>query len=389
MSTGRMSWLVDLVCLLSDGLRTVVRTGRTPGQRLRHLGLLVLWCTLLPALALGHRLCLALDTLFWPDLRGARPERPLIVLGNHRTGSTFLHRLLARDTDTFSTARLYDVLFPSLLQKRGFAALGRLDVRLGRPLGRALAWLDARWATDYRNVHPMGIALPEEDEYWLLLWGRSAVLWELFPRVDRLRRHFWVDTEMPRWESDRALAAYAACAARCHRFHGGATWLTKNPLFTPKAAALRRAFPDARFLVLVRDPHAVVPSTASLLHAAYRGVGSVGPDETRMEVVHEICHRFYDEPLAALEGLPPDQLVTVRYEDLKADLAGELGRALGQLGLPLTDALRQAIDENDRRSYRRTHAYDMADWGLDAEGLRRDYRSTLTAWGYPLGAETG
>ena len=377
-----MSWFGDYLALLADGLKTVFVTGRSLGQRLRHLGLLVLWCTLWPGLVIGHRSAIWLDRLLSPGVEAVPLERPFIVLGNHRTGSTFLHRLIAKDTETFSTARLYDVLFPALWQKRLFRGIGRVDAAIGRPLGRLIDWLDARWATDYRDVHPMGIRLPEEDEYWLVLLLKSAILWEVFPRVDRLRRHFWVDSEMPPAEADRAMAFYARCARRCHAFHGGRTWLSKNPLFSPKAAALRRAFPDARFLVLIRDPHAVVPSTASLLHAAYRGVGAVGDDETRMEMVHEICQRFYDEPLEALDGLPPEQLAVVRFEDLKTDLEGELSRVFEQLDLPFTDALRAAIAENNARPYKRTHSYRMEDWGLDPEGLERDYAAVLEKWGY-------
>ena len=338
------TWLVDYLSLLSDGLRTVLISGRG-SQRLRRLGFLIAWVTVYPGFTLVNGLFMAMDPLLYGDLRREPLHRPLFILGNHRTGSTFLQRLLAQDRGTFATARLVDILFPSLLQKRLIAAIGRVDAKVGAPLARLVRWLDGRWGQDYRQVHPMGINLAEEDEFWLIMPLKSGAIWETFPTVKRFRRFFWTDAEMPAAEADRALRFYRACARRQRVFCGGATFLSKNPLWTPKAAALRRAFPEARFLVLVRDPRKVVPSTSSLLHAAWRGTGAVHDEDVEAERVHEICERFYDEPLLALEGLPPEQLAVVRFEDLRTDTLGTLQQVFGQLELPITEGLRKAIEE--------------------------------------------
>ena len=52
-------------------------------------------------------------------------ERPVFVVGHARSGTTFVHRLMSQDEDRFSVFRLYELYFPSLLQKkliRGVAA---------------------------------------------------------------------------------------------------------------------------------------------------------------------------------------------------------------------------------------------------------------------------
>ncbi len=380
------TWLSDYLRILGSCVHTVLISGRGM-QRLRRLGYLLAWLTVFPGFALVGFVCLGLDRLLFKELRSARLEAPLIIVGNHRTGSTFLQRLLAKDQGTFATATLVDIFLPSLLQKRLLAVFAALDRAVGRPLGRVVGWLDERWGQDYRQVHPMGITLPEEDEFWLILGLKSGAIWETFPLTKGFRRFFWTDSDMPTGEADRAMALYGACALRQHRFHRDrhgeqAVWMTKNPLFTPKTRALRRAFPDARFLVLIRDPRKVVPSTASLLHAAWWATGTLATGELAMERVHEICERFYDELPPALDGLPPERCVYVRFEDLKADNLGTLERSLGQLGVPVTAELRAAIEENQRQGYRPTHSYSLEDWGLSEEGIIERYRGVMEEWGY-------
>lgn len=326
--------------------------------------------------------CFWLDWWLFPEALARPLKQPIFIIGNHRTGSTFLHRLLAADTDTFASTRLWDLLLPSLIQKRAVAALGRVDGAIGAPVRRLLTWLDARWANDYRKVHPMGLWLPEEDEFLLLYSLRSAAIWECFPDVARFRRLFWSDTDMPPAELDAMMTTWHRLALRCFHNQTAPIWLSKNPLFSARVSGLRRAFPDARFVLLVRDPRRVVPSTASLIHHALRGVGAVGDGEQRMDLIEEICTRFYAEPLPHLADLPPSQLAVVRFEPLQADLVGTVEGFLTQLGVPMTEGLRASLVASQRREYRPTHRYDLADWGLSKSGVRERYDVWMQRYGY-------
>lgn len=375
-----MTLLREYLTAVADALRTTL-TARG-GRRWRRLSYLMVFVFLLPPLWMVCTVALALDHLLYPGWKRQPLTAPLIIVGNHRTGSTFLHRLLAEDAETFATFRLAELALPAVVQKRLVRGLGRIDAALGGLGDRLVDWVDARWATDYRHVHPMGLRLPEEDEYVLFLRMASAALWETFPTVRRFRRHFWSDSDMDPAELDDVMGFYRRLAQR-QRYHlGRGTWLTKNPLFSGRITGLRRAFPDARFVYLVRDPRKVVPSTASLLHAALDGVGALDSPEQHMAMVHEICERTYRETLAHLEDLPPEQLVVVRQEDLIADLEGTIGAALGQLGLPVTDALRQAITRARERGPNRTHRYSMGDWGLTEAELVERYGDVMERWGY-------
>jgi hypothetical protein len=221
-----MSPANDYLTALTAGLRVASRSHGA--QRWRRLAYVGAFLTVLPTVWGLTAAGMLLDAIVYPRWREEPLARPVFIVGNHRTGSTFLHRLLARDTETFAVFRLFEMFLPAIVHKRLVRAVGRVDAAVGRPLGRVVDWLDARWANDYRQVHPMGIRLPEEDEYVLFFRLASAAMWETFPDEARFRRHFWQDTDMDPAEADGHLGFYRTMAQR-QRYHvGHGVWLSKN-----------------------------------------------------------------------------------------------------------------------------------------------------------------
>src|SRR5512138_833435 len=89
--------------------------------------------------------CFFLDDILFPGYKTQPIEKPLFILGNLRSGSTFLHRLLSRDTETFTSLTIWDIfLTPSVTQKKITQFLARLDNQLGGYLHRLLHEFDRR-----------------------------------------------------------------------------------------------------------------------------------------------------------------------------------------------------------------------------------------------------
>lgn len=341
---------------------------------------LFLLVVVVPLFGLLGAVCQRLDDWLFPDWRHTRVDQPLFVVGNHRTGSTFVQRTLAQDAHQFSTMRLVDLFLPSVCQRVALDRLIALDQRLGGLGAWLVAALDGAWGRDYRTVHSMGLHLPDEDDFALLTRMASGTLWEVVQESPRLRRHFWSDTEMDPTEQTAHLRAYADLARRRKHHHGGRVWLSKNPMFSNRVRGLRRVFPGARFLYLARHPVKVVGSTASLFHEGLGGLGAIEDDAHLRALVFEVCDAMYRDTLVALEGLPPAQVVCVRQEDLRADPVGTLKPALEQLGLDWTPALEAAATAP--RSTGGGHRYSLERWGFDEAAVLARYADVLERWGY-------
>ncbi|MBN1336027.1 MAG: sulfotransferase, partial [Deltaproteobacteria bacterium] len=95
--------------MLGRMLLTWRTLGRTFGAWIAPLftGLVVLSLRIVVAVGM------ALDPLLFPSLRRARVDRPIVIVGNPRSGTTFLHRFLDKQGVAVG-CHLWEMLVPSL-----------------------------------------------------------------------------------------------------------------------------------------------------------------------------------------------------------------------------------------------------------------------------------
>ncbi|MEO1202655.1 MAG: sulfotransferase, partial [Pseudomonadota bacterium] len=118
---------------------------------------------LLLAWQLLHWIGLALDEVLFRGYRNVEIRRPMFVIGPPRTGTTFLHQVLARDP-AYTTFRTWECLFGlSVTARKTLMLLAWLDGLLGRPFGRLGGWLGRAIAGPLDDIHPLGLSEPEED----------------------------------------------------------------------------------------------------------------------------------------------------------------------------------------------------------------------------------
>jgi omega-hydroxy-beta-dihydromenaquinone-9 sulfotransferase len=343
-----------------------------PGAFLRRLLVMALFLPPFALIQVVHWIGLLLDEILFRGYRRVEVREPLFVLGVPRSGTTHLHRVLAQDPQytTFST---WECLFaPSVTERRLWLALGWIDARLGRPLGRLVGWLERHAFAGLAEVHSMGLADPEEDYFALMPVLACFILILPFPADPYLWRMGHFDQAMPAKERERLMTFYRGCLQRHLYVHGpGRRLLSKNAAFAPLAGSLREAFPDARFLVCLREPAATLPSQLSSLEPGVRLFGVLGavPD-FRARLARQLGF-YYANLEQTLADLPQCRCAWVTLDGLKADLAGTLGSVYGQLGLTLDDAFRShlAREAELSRAYRSGHGYSLAQFDLAPDTL--------------------
>jgi len=166
----------------------------------------------------------------------------------------------------------------------------------------------------------------------------------------RLRRTMLADHEIRAWGVPLDESSYADCTTaaelidRVHRLRaqhlGKPGWGHKTPRFVRHTELLRDAFPDARFVHVVRDPRAVALSfmrspvhRSNPLYAARRWRRDAGAGRE-------------------LTDAHPDRAIEVRYEDLVTAPRETIERTCGFLGI--------AFDERTL-AYHRDAADEIAD----------------------------
>ena len=134
--------------------RSFFKSKHTPARLTRkRIIFLLLFYTVWPIGQLIHWFCFFLDDILFPGHKTQPVEKPLFILGNLRSGSTFLHRLLSRDSETFTSLTIWDIyLTPSVTQKKITQFFSRLDNKLGGHLHRLLYAFDRRTLGSSKSI---------------------------------------------------------------------------------------------------------------------------------------------------------------------------------------------------------------------------------------------
>jgi len=349
----------------------------------RHfLTVLLLW---VPPVATLHAICFFLDGILFPGLHRTAIRTPVFVIGHARSGTTLVHRLMSADAGRFSSFRLYEMYFPSLLQKKLIRWLADLDQRRlgGFFLKRARAWEEKRYGP-MRDVHPTGLTEPEEDDQVLYYSCASGFWITKMPYMGDL--DFYYVDRWPERKRRRVMRFYADCIRRQLYLNGqGRIHLSKNPVFPGRTEALIETFPDARFVIPMRNPYETIPSLLKLVRSGWKGLGWDEPRQKRcLKVLADQSFDTYLYPLEVLARHPETPHAVIDYRDVVADPAAAIEQIYRELGFPISPEYREVLlaEGKRARTHRSGHTYSLAEFGLEADAIRTGLAELFERYGW-------
>jgi len=365
--------------LARQSAASVFRTRGTHRQLTAHrVGVLALFWILFIPHQIVTRICLMLDNLFFPAWRRMPVEKPLFITGLFRSGTTFLHRLLAGDSDHFSTFRTWEIyLAPSILQRKILKAWKSVDRLAGSPM---MTWLRRYNSKNLAEIqfHKVGLWKEEEDEGLLLFLWDSLFTWFFFPGVSGIRDYQFADKEMSPRRRRRKWAFYKACVRRhmfCHP--GSSIYLSKNPAFTPKLSGLKDTFPDARVVYMVRDPRRVLVSQAAWFSFCWHYFASPTEKYPFRDELFEMTRHWYDYPLKLLDTWKPEERLIIEYRHLIHRPSDTISSLFAHFGLKMSSEYRAWLKTESERTdeYSSGRTLNPQEVGYDPNAVRSAFDS--------------
>jgi hypothetical protein len=289
---------------------------------------------------------------------------PLIVCGLPRSGTTFLHRMLA-ERDDARALPLWELREPirGPGPDRRLAAARARDARL---VALAGARMDAQ--------HLMRAELPDECGHLLKISMYSSLFWQV-PVHGYLEWYLEADGAQP-YREYRALLAVLA--------HPGQRLVLKDPFHAAQLPSLLAVLPEAMVVQTHRDPVEVVPSFNKLT-TSFQALLSDDFDRARsvtlnLRWLQTVVRRNHE----ARAALAPGRLLDVRYGELLRDPFAVVDRVHAHFGLELdgayADRLRRFIGENPQRKHG-PNPYAAADYGQTTAAIAAafaDYRARFS-----------
>ena len=354
-------------------------------DRARTLARLAVFLVI-PIAAIVHATCYQLDNLS-PKLRRTEVRNPIFIIGHARSGTTLLHRLMLADEGRYAFFRAWEMAFPSLLEKKCIRALGRFDrAMLGSFLEKKLRATEDSKLAKTRDVHDTGLFAPEEDDFCQTFSCTSGFWIVLFPYMDKLDFYYW--DRWPTRRRRRAMRGYHNSLKRQMALGSEKQiLLSKNPTFNGRVESLLEEFPDARFVVCMRDPRESIPSLLKMLKQTWK---SLGWGEERIEasiekLIEQSLHS-YRHPREVLSGRPNTAWCEVDYRELTSDPKTAVEKIYSNLDLEMSDSLQQALEQAGARrgSHKTGHTYDLEEFGLDGETIERALPELFRDYGWNL-----
>jgi len=343
-----------------------------PNPMARRYFLFIL-CVNIPLISTFHAICFFLDGILFPGLSKVEVRTPVFVVGHARSGTTLVHRLMSKDQGRFSSFNLYELYFPSLLQKKVIRAVAGFDQRFlaGAIEKRVRAWEDKHYAST-RDIHKMGLTEPEEDDIVFYYSCASGFWMTKMPYMGEI--DFYRVDERPPKARKRLMDFYRDCIRRQLYLNGGdRIHLSKNPVFAGRVESLIEAFPDARIVVPVRNPHETIPSLLKLMRVGYRALDW---DEDRIKqslrFLADQSYHTYRYPIEVLARHPEVPQAIIDYRDVTARPAEAIERTYEQLGFSISPEYREVLLAEGKRvrDHGSGHRYSLEEFGLAADEIR-------------------
>ncbi|TCS08140.1 sulfotransferase [Caulobacter sp. BK020] len=297
-----------------------------------------------------------------PEILDQPVERPIIVIGLPRSGTTILHRLLSRDPAKRSSP-FWEQVAP-LPDGDPTAPQPDPDPRLVR-MRQSLDMLDTV-VPDLKLMHELTADQPDED-ISLLIFAFASLQFEWSYRVPSYSR--WHQA----FDHTEGYRYFRRVLQTLQWLRGGERWVLKAPQHLEQLGPLLTVFPDAILVQTHRDPVPAVISLASLTtYGGRRYYDHPNPHAVGADMA-SIVERLLRK---GVEDRPKDEgrFVDIQFTDLIADPLGCVRRiyaVAGDVLSPEAETAMQAWIDDNRQGKHGGHDYAAEDFGLDVGDLRR------------------
>lgn len=297
-------------------------------------------------------------------------NKPVIILGLPRTGTSFLFNLLSHDP-AHRVLSNWETTVSQVPPEGSYTYKNDPRRKKGRYLIRFQNYLVPRM----KEMHQFYLDGPEECTPLLMQAFTTQALAGMFnvPSYSE-----WLDTA-----SHTATYHHHKQILKTLQWKYPANrWLLKSPDHIAAIEAMLEAYPDACVIHMHRDPVKSVASWASL-NSAFRGIymRSINAGELGQQVLNRLATDVTSY-LSQRQRCVPDRFLDLQYKDLTSDPLRVVQRIYDRFELELSYAAEERIRiflAKDRGK-ERTHHYNPGDFGLTPQLIQERFQDYIDTY---------
>lgn len=308
-----------------------------------------------------------------PEIASEPIEAPIVVIGMFRAGTTFLSQLLDQDRGNRALLRweANDSVPPPTLEN--LRSGPRVDAaRLGsemleglNPRLKAIHHEDAAGATECISVMSQDF---------------KSLSWEAITNVPAYSRWLLATDQRSAYEYHRSTLQVLQSGGVRGR------WTLKSPHHAIALDALTAVYPDARLVLLHRDPVVLCASVCSLIST----LSNTFTDADHTEYIARHWTAMLEESVRRIDAFrtahPEHPILDLQYADLVRDPIGTIDQLYAACDAELDGSARTAIEgyvQAHPKGEFGAHTYDLAAYGLDAGVLAERFAAYADRYHVP------
>ncbi len=328
----------------------------------------------------------ALDSIFFRKYKKVQVKNPVFITGNPRSGTTFLHRLMAKDHDTFTSMKYWEIIFaPSVTQKLFWKTVDKADQKIGSPLTKCVLKLEEMIFARYNTMHKTSLFEYDEDELVLIHIFSSLWLVFLFPFENDFMPFVRFDKELPEKQRLSIMKFYKRCV-QCHlyAFGKGKRFLSKNPSFCPKIDSLGITFSGAKIIYLVRSPLEAVPSCFSMATFLYNLYNPHVDYYPMHSFTFNLLSWWYSYPIQQLGTGDSDSCKIIKYNNLVKNPEQKVLDIYNSFGFNLSLQFQKTLKKESISAarFKSSHKYSDTQSALSRKQIVASFSNIFARFGF-------
>jgi len=325
------------------------------------------------------------DEILFPAYRKTKIEKPVFIMSNPRSGTTYLHRLMTLDEGRFAYFKLYQTIGNSITFNKLIHFFGRIDKRIGQPLRRFFDWTDKVFFKGWKDIHPMGWNHSEEDEAQFVFSFTSPAVCLMFPY---LKSYDWINfpDNYSQKKANKLMDFYENSLKRFMYSEGkGKQLLDKNVLSTGRVKLLLDRFPDAHIIYPVRNPYNTVPSLISMFTSSWKLICPFIPEDSeeyrQLGYLAIAYYKHWDEVSG---NIPANRFYSISYDKLVESPIKVIHGIYSHFGMDISPEFNQSLLKMGKRNknYVSKHIYSLEQYGMTKAFVYEQLKPIFKAYNF-------
>lgn len=308
-----------------------------------------------------------LDRGFFPSFN-QKIKKPIIIVGNPRSGTTFLHRFLIKQK-IGTGSQLWQLIYPSIFLQK-----------LVKPILPILEMISpARHHST--KAHKTSLTSIETDDVSLLFrYLDGFFFYGFFLTFDKEDLFHWVDPKIID-NSNRDYKWFDSMWRRNLYSNSGDRYIGKLFSLSSNLPKFQEKYPDANILYMVRDPLDLIPSGLSLVTGVLDkkfNFWTLNENIKKRFITRlynslvELLNRFQEDWVT--NKIHKEKVFIVRFDDMMNDFETLMNDIIEFINIEKTIDLVKQIEiiDKSQKEFKSEHSYDLSKFGLTKDKIKKD-----------------